>query len=108
MNIFKNYIQNILNIYENNSIFKRKILETTKSVFPQYITDENSVIFLEEAKWYLLKEIAFGLCVNSIFDEKNVLTSYYRDFKIYREFTQSPEDIEYHGDKHQCLIYKCI
>ncbi|MEM7065224.1 MAG: tRNA-dependent cyclodipeptide synthase [Cyanobacteria bacterium P01_B01_bin.77] len=72
-------------LYENNSDFLADVHTTTIKVMNKHMTEPaQKWSILQEAKWYLLKELALAYCAPDFFST-SLLTCYYQDFPIYRK-----------------------
>ena len=106
--IYHEYLSRISDLYESNKYFRMNILEITGQMIKKYLNVElEESVATEEAKWYLLKELAFGCCINEIFEEKEILLSYYNDFKFYREFFENNYLNISRLNKQEFIIYSC-
>jgi tRNA-dependent cyclodipeptide synthase len=100
-------LEKVTHLYETQLEFQNSLNETTQSVIEKYLHEKFEHRFLEEAKWYFLKEVAFGSCINEFFDEESVLNCYYHDFKFYREFFEK-DYMQLDSLKRQNFItYRC-
>jgi len=100
-------LEKITQLYETYDQFKDTITEITKEVIEKYLHEQFNETFLNESKWYFLKELAFGSCINDFFHEENVLNCYYQDFKFYREFFENDYIEQDSSKKQEFLIYHC-
>lgn len=72
-------------LYENNPDFLADVHTTILRVMNKHVTEpDQEWSILQEAKWYLLKELAFAYCAPDFFNT-SLLTCYYQDFSIYRK-----------------------
>jgi len=107
-NLYQKSLKDITKLYNNNISFSRevrkKIYEKIKGNLDSQDDKED---IIDEAKWYLLKELAFALCASEFFNSP-LLTCYYTDFALYREILNN----KYHNgtecEKHDTLIYECV
>ncbi|PHS58280.1 MAG: hypothetical protein COB17_03400 [Sulfurimonas sp.] len=104
---FKDSLKLIETIYESDNEFSKEINNLTLKVIRSYTSNElNEIEVINEAKWYLLKELAFADCASDFFNS-SLLTCYYTDISIYRKILNN----EFKGlDKqinHDYLIYEC-
>ncbi len=102
--LYQKRVEAISYEYENNKDFKDTIDQTVGSVLCREMTDESDKQYaIDHGKWYFLKEIAFGTCINDFFNEKEVLTSYNRDLSFYRKYLQNMQTDENH--RQAFMIY---
>lgn len=106
--LYKNKLSEITKLYENNIDFKNKINDVTKDVIEKYLKEKSTEFFISESKWYFLKEISFGCCINDFFSENEILNCYYQDFRFYREFFESELIPSSKFKKQDFLIYNCL
>ncbi|MEA2027434.1 MAG: tRNA-dependent cyclodipeptide synthase [Campylobacterota bacterium] len=104
---YHDVLKKITHLYETNSEFKDTIVQITKDVIEKYLHEQFCDAFLDESKWYFLKEIAFGCCINEFFNEDKVLNCYYQDFKFYREFFETNYMKIDNSKKQDFIIYHC-
>jgi len=105
---FENSLKYIYDIYEKNHEFSSEINKGTLNMIGNYITDDfDEKEVIEEAKWYLLKELAFAYCASDFFNS-SLLTCYYNDFTIYRNMLKSKYNGLEKQTKHDILIYECV
>jgi|GEM_PF-1767496 len=107
---FKGYpttLEKVVQLYEADSEFQNIIYETTKNVVEKYLHEQFNDVFFDESKWYFLKELAMGLCLNDFLNENNILNCYYQDFKFFREFFESDYLEKDDSKKQDFIIYHC-
>lgn len=103
---YQQSVKLITEYYYNDNDFSSEINQATLKVMNEYISDtqtEGNVI--EEAKWYLLKELAFIHCASEFF-KSTLLTCYYTDFPLLRNILEN--DFMGIRDDHTMAIYECI
>jgi cyclo(L-tyrosyl-L-tyrosyl) synthase len=94
----------ITEYYNNNNEFADEINQVTLKVMDSYISDAQDGSFvLDEAKWYLLKELAFIHCASDFFGS-SLVTGYYIDFPLYRNLLSS--NIMNEPNKHVFISYE--
>ncbi len=72
-------------LYKNNPAFSAEIHTTTRRVMTKHISDPSQELAtIQEAKWYLLKELALAYCVSDFFGS-GLVTCYHKDFPVYRK-----------------------
>lgn len=104
---YHNSLEDVAQLYKSDALFRQNIFNTTSNVIKKYLNSELIQESVEEAKWYFLKELAFGCSINQIFKEEKVLTSYYEDFKFYREFFET-SFLNFGKEKNEeLIIYNC-
>jgi len=106
-NGYHNALEQVIHLYETNCEFKTLLNQTTQEVIEKYLHEEFNDAFLEESKWYFLKEIAFVYCINDFFDEESVVNCYYQDFKFSREFVKNNYIETDNSKKQDFIIYHC-
>jgi cyclo(L-tyrosyl-L-tyrosyl) synthase len=95
----------IIENYKKNNEFADEINQVTLKVMDHYISDTQIKDFaVEEAKWYLLKELAFVHCASDFF-ESPLVTGYYSDFPVYRNLLSS--NMMKEPNKHVYIVYEC-
>lgn len=106
--LFPQYHQSLKIItehYNKGDAFACDINQVTSKVMNAYISNPQAENFvLDEAKWYLLKELAFTHCASDFF-ESSLVTGYYVDFPIYRNLLAS--SVMEEPNKHTFIIYEC-
>lgn len=98
-------LEDVKKIYENDCEFSSEVKQLTLNILGKHTDDNNTENFiLNEGKWYILKELAFGLCASEFF-KSSIFTCYYADFPLYRELLISnSRDSIY---EHETLTYEC-
>ena len=94
-------------MYENDDKFFSEINSETLKIMNNFISEKyNEDEVLKEAKWYLLKELAFAYCASDFFNS-SVLTCYYMDFSLYRNILKNKYTGLEQESQHDILIYEC-
>jgi len=104
---YQDSLQKVTHLYETNLEFQNTLNQTTQEVIEKYLHEEFETSFLDESKWYFLKEVAFGSCINEFFNEEKVLNCYYQDFKFYREFFEHDYMQLESLKKQDFIVYHC-
>ncbi|WP_294962989.1 tRNA-dependent cyclodipeptide synthase [Sulfurimonas sp.] len=89
--------------YNNDENFLHGVQKLTLNVLKKYTSDTQEEFVIDEGKYYILKELAFGLCASEFF-KSSVLSCSYSDFPIYRDLLLSDSQI----DRHETLTYECV
>lgn len=88
---YKKSYQNILKLYKNNRQFRDDAKETTKLVLTSKFNNisENTV---DEAVFYLLKELAFIFASLEIYHAEEATYIYHKEWPIYQKFISGVYD----------------
>lgn len=97
--------ENILHLYENNQEFKNVVRDNTKKVLNRKLKPGVKMEqAIDEAKNYLLKELAFLLATPDIYNQRQVADIYHKNWPVFEKLING----EYNGVQRRDLGFIII